>query len=298
MALNAQQLLQRRFAPLEHAYSRRDTILYALGIGLGADPVDAGQLAFVYEDRLKALPTMPVILGYPGFWAREPDTGIDWKRLVHAEQAFELHAPLAAEGRVTGHNRISAIYDKGPDKGALLCQERQVVDTTSGGLIATVSQTALLRGDGGCGGTDGAPPAPHAMPARSPDAICDLPTLPQAALIYRLSGDLNPLHIDPAVAGAAGFSRPILHGLCSMGIACHAVLRTFLAYDADRIRAMRVRFTAPVLPGDTLRTELWRDGDAASGVVSFRSFALERQVMVLNAGRIDLHAGFGNAGKQ
>jgi acyl dehydratase len=284
MAIKVQQLLERRFAPIEHNYTRRDTILYALGIGLGADPTDAGQLSFVYEEGLKAFPALPVILGYPGFWAKEPDTGIDWKRLVHAEQSFELHRPLAPEGKVVGHTRVSAIYDKGPEKGALLCQERQVVDAVGGELIATVSQISMLRGDGGCGGSTGSPPAPHVIPERSPDAVCDLATLPQAALIYRLSGDYNPLHADPEVARAAGFSRPILHGLCSMGVACHAVLRTVLAYDPARIRAMRARFTAPVLPGDTLRTEMWQNGE----VVSFRTFALERNVMVLNSGRIDI----------
>jgi acyl dehydratase len=284
MAIDPQKLLARRFAPVEHAYTRRDTILYALGIGLGADPTDAGQLSYVYEEGLRAFPTMPVILGYPGFWAKDADTGIDWKRLVHAEQSFELHRPLVPEGKVVGHTRVSAIYDKGADKGALLCQERRVVDAASGELLATVSQMSMLRGDGGRGGSAGTPPAPHRLPERQPDAVCDLPTLPQAALLYRLSGDTNPLHVDPAVARAAGFERPILHGLCTMGVACQAVLRTLWAYDAARLRAMRVRFSAPVLPGDTLRTEIWQDGD----VVSFRTIALERQMIVLNAGRIDL----------
>ena len=288
MAIDVQKLLQRQFAPQTHVYSARDTILYALGIGLGGDPVDIRQLAYVYEDRLKVFPTLPVTLGFPGFWARDTDTGIDWKRLVHAEQGFELHRRMAPQGNTIGHNRVSAVLDKGPEKGALLCQERQVVDADTGELIATVSQVSMLRGDGGCGSTQGSPPTPHVIPERIPDTVCDLPTLPQAALIYRLSGDLNPLHADPEVARSAGFPRPILHGLCTMGVACHAVLRGLLAYDGDRIRAMRVRFTAPVLPGDTLRTELWQDGD----VVSLRSFALERGVMVLNSGRIDLHAGF------
>jgi acyl dehydratase len=285
MAIDPQKLLARRFAPVEHAYTWHDTVLYALGIGLGADPTDARQLAYVYEHGLRVFPTMPVILGYPGFWAREPDTGIDWKRLVHAEQSFELHRTLAPEGKVVGHTRVSAIYDKGADKGALLCQERRVVDAVNGELLATVSQVSMLRDDGGRGGSEGAPPVPHQVPDRRPDAVCDLPTLPQAALIYRLSGDPNPLHADPAVAHAAGFERPILHGLCTMGVACHAVLRALWDYDAARLRAMRVRFSAPVFPGDTLRTEIWQD----DAVVSFRTFALERQMMVLNAGRIDLH---------
>jgi len=164
-------------------------------------------------------------------------------------------------------------------------QERRVTDAASGELLASVSQTSMLRADGGFGGAHGAPlAAPHAMPARPPDAVCDLPTLPQAALLYRLSGDFNPLHADPGVALAAGFPRPILHGLATMGIALHAVLRMLLGYDASAVRGMRVRFTAPVLPGETLRTELWRDGC----LVSLRTTALERNTLVLNAGRVDL----------
>jgi acyl dehydratase len=284
MAIDYQRLINRPFAPVEHAYGRRDSILYALGVGLGTDPLDEEQLAYVYEERLKALPTMAVVLGYPGFWANQPDTGIDWRRLVHAEQSFVIHRTLTPEGRVVGRNRVAALYDKGAEKGALLCQEREVVDAASGLRVATVSQVSLLRGDGGFGGPAGSPPPPHVIPERAPDAVCDLATLPQAPLIYRLSGDMNPLHADPAVARAAGFPRPIMHGLCTMGVACHAVLRAVLRYDPEPLRAMRVRFTAPVLPGDTLRTELWVDGP----VVSFRTTALERGALVLNAGRVDL----------
>jgi acyl dehydratase len=143
----------------------------------------------------------------------------------------------------------------------------------------------MLRADGGFGGAHGVPlAAPHAVPDRAPDAVCDLPTLPQAALLYRLNGDFNPLHADPAVARAAGFPRPILHGLATMGVALHAVLKTLLGYDAAAVRGMRVRFTAPVLPGETLRTALWRDG----AVVSLRTTALERGTVVLDAGRVDL----------
>ncbi len=286
MAISYEALMNRAFAPVEQTYTTRDTILYALGIGLGADPLDRGQLRFVYEDGLQMLPTMPAILGYPGFWAREPDTGIDWKRLVHAEQAFVLHRRFAPQGRVIGRNRVSALYDKGAGKGALLCQERLVVDAASGETLATVSQTTFLRGDGGFGAPPGSPPAPHPIPERAPDAVCDLPTLPQAALIYRLSGDFNPLHVDPEVARTAGFPRPILHGMCTFGVAAHAVLRTLLSYDSAPFAGMRARFTAPALPGDTIRTELWVDGT----VVLLRCTAVERNAIVLNAGRVDLHA--------
>jgi acyl dehydratase len=268
----------------------RDTQLYALSVGLGADALDAGQLRYVYEGvdgrALQTLPTFANVLAYPGFWAREPDTGIDWRRLVHAEQEIVLHVLLPPRGRVVGCNRVSALWDRGEGKGAFMQQRREVRDAAVGTLLAVVTQLSLLRGNGGFaeGGSDGAPPAPHAIPQRVPDHVCDLPTLPQAALIYRLCGDLNPLHADPAVARAAGFERPILHGMATMGVAAHAVLRTLLGYDAARFAAIRVRFTAPALPGDTLRTELWVDGD----VVSLRTTAVERGAVVLNNGRVDL----------
>jgi len=284
MALDPQALLGRRFAPIQHRFTVRETMLYALGVGLGSDPLDRGQLRYLYEDGLAALPTFANVLAYPGFWARESDTGIDWKRLLHAEQAIELHAPLPVEGIVVGRNRVSGLWDKGAAKGALMQQVRELGDA-AGLPLATVTQLTLLRGDGGCGSAgEGALPAPHSLPERSADAVCDLPTLAQAALIYRLSGDYNPLHADPAVAAAAGFARPILHGMCTMGVAAHAVLRSVLGYDATRFAAMRVRFTAAALPGDTLRTELWVDGD----VVSLRTTALERDVVVLDKGRVDV----------
>lgn len=290
--VQARRLLERPFPAIEHAYDARDTRLYALGVGFGADPLDPGQLRYVYggadDEALLAVPTMVNVLAYPGFWARQPDTGIDWQRVVHTEQEIVLHQPLAAQGRVIGSTRVSALWDKGAQKGALMQQERDVRDAGSGALIATVRQLTLLRGDGGFGpgGTEGTPPAPHPMPERAPDAVCDLPTLPQAALIYRLSGDLNPLHADPAVARAAGFDRPLLHGMATMGVSAHAVLRAVLDYDASRFAGMRVRFTAPVIPGEVLRTELWVDGR----VVSLRTTALERGVVVLNHARVDLRA--------
>jgi acyl dehydratase len=288
MALDPRHLLDLRFDSVEQRYTERDSMLYALGCGLGGDALDAGQLRYVHEGAvggLRALPTMVNVLGYGGFWADRPDTGITWRRLVHAEQAIVLHRPLTASGHVIGRNRVTGLHDKGADRGALMVQERQVTDAASGESLATVTQTTMLRGDGGFGGAHGAPPAaPHALPDRAPDAVRDLPTLPQAALLYRLNGDFNPLHADPGVARAAGFPRPILHGLATMGVALHAVLGTLLGYDAGSVRGMRVRFTAPVLPGDTLRTELWRDG----AVVSLRSTALERGVVVLGAGRVDL----------
>lgn len=286
MAIDYQRLLNRPFAPAEHTYTREDSILYALALGLGSDPLDARQLAFVYEQGLQAFPTLPMVLGYPGFWAREADTGIDWRRLVHAEQTLHLHAPLPSHGRVIGHTRITEIIDKGADKGALLYLERRVVEADSGMLLATVNQVNMLRGDGGFGGPSGPVPVAHRLPERAPDRVCDLPTLHQAAMLYRLCGDDNPLHIDPAVARDAGFPRPILHGLCTFGVAVHALLRSVLDYQPERLASLGVRFTAPFYPGETLRCEFWVDGD----LVSFRARALERDVQVLGAGFARLHS--------
>ena len=290
MTIDPRALLARSFPPIEHAYGHRDAQLYALAIGFGTDPLDAGQLRYVYEgvdgESLQTVPTMANVLAYPGFWAREPDTGIDWRKVLHAEQRIEIHAPLPSRGRVVGRNRVTALWDRGRDKGAFLEQQREVIDAECGRRLATVTQLGLLRGDGGFGegGSDGAPPPPHPIPDRLPDASCDLRTLPHAALIYRLCGDPNPLHADPAVARAAGFERPILHGMATMGVAAHAVLRTLLGYDSRRFRAMRARFTAPAYPGDTLRTDVWVDGS----VVSLRTTALERGAVVLNNARVDL----------
>lgn len=290
MPIDPRHLLARPFPAVDHAYTLRDAQLYALGLGLGADPLDARQLRYVYEGQdgasLRVLPTLANVLAYPGFWAREPDTGITWQKLVHAEQAVHIHAPLPASGRVRGVTRITGLWDKGPGKGALLQQTRDITDAGTGQLLATVVQLSLLRGDGafGEGGSDGAPPAPHAMPEGPPEQVCDLATPAQLALIYRLSGDLNPLHADPAVAAAAGFPRPILHGMALMGVAAHAVLRMALGYDDTRFAGMRVRFTAPAWPGDTLRTEMWVRGDT----VSLRVTAVERGVVVLNNARVDL----------
>jgi acyl dehydratase len=159
-----------------------------------------------------------------------------------------------------------------------------VTDKDSGVLIATLTQTTFCRGDGGFGGPARETPAPHALPERAPDLVCDLPTRPEMALIYRLSADPNPLHVDPDVAKAAGFPRPILHGLATFGVAGHALLKSVCGYDPARLRAMAGRFSAPVFPGETIRTEMWRDG----GVVSYRSRVVERDAVVINNGSAEV----------
>lgn len=281
MAIDYDRLLQWRIPEVEHRITRRDTILYALGVGLGNDPTSRAELRFVYEKDLVALPTMALVLGHPGFWLKEPGTGVDWVRVVHAGQTMSIHRPLPVEGTVVGTARVADIIDKGEGRGALVTWERKVYDKADGGLICTLEQIAFCRGDGGFGGPRReATPAPS-TPDTPPDATCDLPTLPQAALIYRLNGDYNPLHADPDVARAAGFERPILHGLCTLGVAGHAILKTGCGYDAARLVGMEGRFSAPVYPGETLRTEIWSRG----AEVAFRTTVPARGVVVINHGR-------------
>lgn len=284
MALDYQKLKNWPLPDVRQKIEPKDTMLYALGLGLGADPMDRKQLRFVYEQDLLALPTMAVVVAPLGFWMKDPAVGVDWKKLLHGEQGLVLHKPIPAEGEVIGRTRILEIVDKGKDKGALAFIERTIEDARTGELIATLNSTSFLRGDGGFGGPTGPTPAPHKLPERAPDKVCDLPTAPGQALIYRLSGDYNPLHADPDVAATAGFKQPILHGLCSLGVAGHAVLKTYCDYDPTRLAALKLRFSSPVYPGETIRTEMWSDGKN----ISFRARVVERDKVVLDNGLAEL----------
>jgi len=277
-------------AEVEHRYDTRDTILYALGVGYGDDPTDARQLRHVQDRGLVALPTFATVLGYPFMWFEAPQFGLDGARIVHAGHALQVHAPLPASGTVSGVTRATVVSDKGPDKGALIVLERALSDAATGAPLATQTMTLMARGDGGFSAIEGNGPAGGdayraeraELPTRAPDAVLELPTLPQAALIYRLVADPNPLHADPGFARAAGFERPILHGLCAYGMAARAVARAFLDEDATRLRGIALRFAAPVFPADTLRFELWREG----AVLAFRASVPARAgVVVLDQGR-------------
>ena len=273
-------LLRFPIPEVRQTLAPRDCVLYALSVGLGQDPVDAGQLDYVDQRRaLQALPTMAVVLAQPGFWLADPATGVDAVRLVHGEQEIELHAPLPTAGEVAGRTRVAGLVDRGAGRGALLYVEKEV--TMAGRLLATCRATVVLRGDGGFGGPTGPVRPVHPAPAGTPDLVLDGPTRPEQALLYRLNGDDNPLHSDPATAAAAGFPRPILHGLCTLGVVGHALLRGLAGYDAGRIRSLALRFTAPVFPGETIRTEIWRSG-------AFRARVLERDAVVVNNGYLAL----------
>ena len=266
--------------PIEtrHRLTAKDTILYALGVG-------AEELPFVYEAQLLALPMMAATLTYPGFFWREPDYGADWKRILAGEHSVTIHRALPSEGDFIGRTRILGVEDKGADKGAVVLLERTIADE-AGTLYATDRRTAFLRGDGGCGSAGAAIPRPGPVPAdRSPDELVTLATAANQALIYRLSGDLNPLHIDPEVALAAGFERPILHGLCTYGVAGRAVLRALADNDPTLLTRLDVRFSAPVYPGETIETRILREGDKQA---RFECRVTERDVRVLTHGYAEL----------
>jgi len=284
MPLNAEKLLALQIPDVEHTYGPRDCMLYALGLGLGQDPMNPDELAFVYEKNLKVLPTFAVMMGYTAYWLRRPEIGVTWEKVVHGEHALRLHAPLAPQGTVIGRTRILDVSDKGAGRGALVYSERAINDKASGRPLATLTQTTFCRGDGGFGGDKRDTPPPHTLPTRAPEGICELPTRPEMALIYRLSGDTNALHADPEFARAAGFPRPVLHGLGTFGVAGHALLKALCGYDPARLTAMAGRFSAPVFPGETIRTEFWRDGD----VVSFRARVKERDVIAIDHGRAEV----------
>jgi acyl dehydratase len=276
-----------RLPPIEQSYTARDTMLYALGLGYGSDPLSATQLPFVCEadsEPLRVVPSMCLVLAHPGFWVGDPTLGIDWRKLLHGEQSFEIHRPLSSAGRVRGEYEIVAIDDKGPDKGAVVHQVKTIFDAADGARLASCRSVLFLRGDGGCGSVGEPPPAAAPLPERAPDRSCTLATSPQSALLYRLSGDYNPIHADPGTAAKAGFARPILHGLCTLGMAVRAAADELAEGRAERVRAVSARFVKPVYPGETLRVDLFVNGND----VRFRVSVVERDVLVLDRGSLTL----------
>jgi acyl dehydratase len=286
MPLDYDKLMRMKLEPTRQTYSRKDTILYALGVGVGAnDPCDADELKYVYEQQLLALPTLAVTLAASPMRLAEPEFGINFRMLLHAEQSLQLHRPLPVEGTVVSEMTMDEIYDKGAAKGAILYMTRKLFDAASGDLLVTMGTVSFLRGDGGFGGKSEGAPKPRAVPAdRTADLTAILPTTLNQALIYGLTGDYNPLHIDPEVARAAGFDRPILHGLCVYGMAGRTLIKVLCDDDPTRMRRLDVRFTSPVFPGEPLHADIWRQqrGDA-----SFRLVASERNVVVVDFGRFE-----------
>ncbi|MDA0279065.1 MAG: MaoC/PaaZ C-terminal domain-containing protein [Proteobacteria bacterium] len=280
MTFDPEKLWNKDFPVVQQTYTAKDCMLYALGVGMGIEPLNEETLRFVYEENLKVLPSQSAMMAHPGFWAKEEDTGLDWVKVLHAGQEIIMHKPFPHEGTVEAKTRITSVTDKGERIGALIVSDRVVSDVTTGEDICTLVTTLLARGDGGFGGERKATPKTDIIPKSEPDMVCDLPMQPRQALIYRLTGDFNPLHVSPIVARNAGFKAPILHGLCTMGVATHALVKSCCNYDTSRFKRMRLRFCAPVYPGETIRTEIWINGNE----IAFRCKSLEQDKVVINNG--------------
>ncbi len=282
MTIDYKHLLSLQSAGHTTCYSDRESMLYALSIGMGKDPLASNELDYVFErNPLKTVPTMASVLAPIPLLK---DCGYDYTKVLHAEQHLVLHRPLPQDSELIADARVIEAYDKGADKGALIYTETTARTTTDDEPLFTTTSGIFARGDGGFGGAAGPSPTPHPIPDRPADTSCSIETRDDQALLYRLNGDRNPLHADPDLATRVGFPVPILHGLCTYGTACLAVLKTICNYDHTSITGFDVRFSAPVYPGETIITDLWRDGN----IVSFECRVKEREVTVIRNGKCTL----------
>ncbi len=264
--------------PTEHSWTSKDCLLYALGVGAGT-----GELAFTTENTSstpqQVLPTMAVVLGAGGFGAMGSVGTFNPAMLVHGEQAIELHGLIPTEGTVSTVSEVTGIFDKG--KGAVVQTRSTSTLTGTGQPLFTNVSSVYIRGEGGWGGDRGPSGPRNLAPERDPDHVARYPTLPDQALIYRLSGDRNPLHSDPEFAALGGFPKPILHGLCTYGFTGRALLHSLCGSDPARFTSMEGRFSSPVFPGEALAVKIWRTGD---GDAVFQTCGDDGRV-VLDAGR-------------
>jgi acyl dehydratase len=287
MPIDVDSVLGAELAERQGSWGATDVILYHLGLGAGVPPTDPAELAYTYEGQLKVLPSFGVIPASPMLFdlLKLPGMDVDLSKLLHGEQELELHAPLPVNSDVRTSARVSEVVDKG--KAALVVLETVTCEAGTDQPLVTNRFSAFIRGEGGFGDGDGPRPAsapPPAPPARPPDLQVECPTLPQQALLYRLSGDMNPIHADPEFAHKGGFDQPILHGLCSYGMVCKAVIDTVLDGDVGRVRRYRARFAGVVFPGETITVRMWPD----AGVVFVEALCKERGTPVLSNSVIEV----------
>lgn len=280
MAIDYPAILELRETGKLYSYAERETMLYALGVGLGRDPMNTAELPFVYERDLRAVPTLATVVAW-GAGVPTDKLGVNYKLVLHGEEKTILHRPMPVAATLIADSGVVEVYDKGKGKGAIIVRETVLRDEADGEPVATLLRTIVARGDGGTGGSNAPTPRPHAIPDREPDKIVEYQTAGNQAAIYRLSGDLNPLHIDPERGKAAGFPGPILHGLCTYGFTCRAVLEAFCGFDPDPIASHEARFSAPVFPGDALRVRMWQEDEKT---VSFEADVPMRNVTVIRNG--------------
>ena len=281
MPIDYEKVMAMKSLGQRYSYCNRGVMLYAYAVGMGADPMDERELGFVNEASatpraLKVVPTFASVAAW-GAWPGEMN--LNRALLVDGECDITFHKPLPAEAHIFADANVIGVYDKGKDKGAVISFQT-VLKTSEEEPLATLVSTSFARGDGGFGGPSGAQPWPHQVPSRSPDRTIEILTRPDQALIYRLCGDRNPLHSDPEFARRAGFSRPILHGLCTYGITCRGILQTYADYDPTAFRRHAARFSSPVYPGEAIVLDMWKDGN----IISFEAKAKARNITVIKNG--------------
>lgn len=286
MAIQIEKLLKFKIPSVQQELTARDIAFYAISIGLGRDPLNQQQLRFVDPvPEMDIMPSMVLVMAHPGFWMAHPESGIDPKAVLHAAQGFQILAPIPTMGLVASQSRITEVVDKGEGKPALIFTETDLSDE-EGHVFARLERTTFIRNGGGFGGSSGSAAETVKVPTTLPDYVVELETGPEQALLYRLNGDLNPLHSNPELARKLGFERPILHGLCTMGVVTHALLST-RNYKSNALRQVKLRFAKPVYPGEVIRTEIWRDG-------SFRALVPVRDVVVIDGGYADFSVSGGS----
>jgi acyl dehydratase len=270
----------------EASWTHDEVILYHLGVGAGMEkPTDAKELEYAYEKNLKVLPSFAVVpvFGSLMHMMAIPGIKVNFALILHGEQAVEIHKPIPVAAEVVSEGRIAGLYDKG--KAALIVLEVETKEKDTGDKLFTNQFSVFARGEGGFGGESG-PKAGNKPPDREPDVVAESRTLPQQALIYRLCGDKNPLHLDPEFAKMGGFDVPILHGLCSYGVVCKSVVDEMLDGAVEKVAGYSARFAGVVFPGETIVTSMWKEGDK----ILISAKAKERDAPVISNSAITIRS--------
>jgi len=277
MPINYDEIMSLKSENIEISYTDKDSILYGLGVGLGNDPMDIDELKYVYENGQIALPSMATNFQYHSSLLMSAK--LNFVMVVHGEQKLSIINPIPVSGDFLADMKVLNCFDKGASKGAIIDVETTVKLKSDGTEICKLISTTFARGDGGFDGPE-SPPQEIFEPEGSPDIVDEIATKPDQALIFRLSGDYNPLHSDPNFAKAAGFPKPILHGLCTYGVACRSIVKTACDNDVKKLKSFNCRFSSPVFPGETIVTEMWKNGND----VNFQSKVKERDKIILKNG--------------
>lgn len=277
MTINYDEIMNLTSENVEISYSDKDSILYSLGIGLGNDPMNLNELKYVYENSQSVLPSMATNFQYHSPLLLK--TNINFIMVVHGEQRLSITNALPVSGDFIANAKVIGCFDKGPARGAIIEVETTVKNKKNNEEICKLVSTTFARGDGGFGGPD-SPKKEIFIPDGEPDYVSEVSTKPDQALIFRLSGDYNPLHSDPNFAKAAGFEKPILHGMCTYGIACRSLVNEICENDASKLKRFDCRFSSPVYPGETIITEMWKKDK----MIYFNSKVKERDKLVLKNG--------------